>query len=52
MYLLNAPINKFSLIQDRIYFVFLKHVLKQTWESFNSKFGPEWKDQKSCYHVT
>ena len=42
---------KKSHIYARIYFIFLKTVLKQTWNCFNTKFGPQWKDQKSSYQV-
>ena len=38
MSLLTAPIDKNSHIKARIYFIFLKIFLKQTWKSFNAKF--------------
>ena len=40
---MSLSITKFvkkSAIYARIYFIFLKNVLKQTWNSFNTKFGP------------
>ena len=38
-------------IYARIYFVFLKNILKQAWNSFNTKFRPQWKYRKSSYQV-
>ena len=40
-----------SHIQVRISFIFLRNVLKQTWNFFNTKVQPQWKDQKSSYQV-
>ena len=51
MYLLTAKFTKNSPIQARIYFIFLKNILKKPWNSFNAKFQPQWKDRKSCYQV-
>ena len=51
MSLLTAPILKNSHILAGIYFIFLKNFLKQTWKSFNTKFRPQCKDQKSSYQV-
>ena len=34
MSLLTAPIDKNSHISGRIYFIFLKNLLKQIWKSF------------------
>ena len=51
MSLLTAPIVKNSHIYTRVYFIFLKTVLKQTWTFFNTKFQPQWKDLKSSYQV-
>ena len=31
--------------------VIWKNSLKQTWKSFNTKFLPQWKDQKNSYQV-
>ena len=47
---LTAPIVKNSHIEAKIYFMFLKNVLKQTWKSFNTKFRPQWK-RKTNYQV-
>ena len=33
------------------FFTFLKSVLEQTWNTFNAKFQPQWKDGKSSYQV-
>ena len=49
--LLTPPIDKNSHILAAIYFIFLKHFLKQTWKSFNTKFQPQWKYQKSSYQA-
>ena len=49
MSLLTAPIVKNSHIYARIYFIFLKNFLKQTWKSSNTKFWPQWKDRESSY---
>ena len=51
MSLLAAPIVKNSNILAGIYFIFLKQSLDQTRKSCNAKFGPQWKDRKSSYHV-
>ena len=51
MSLLTAKFVKNSHILARIYFIFLKNVLKQTWNFFNIKFRPQWKDRKSSYQV-
>ena len=32
--------------------MFLKNVLKQTWNSFNTKFQPHWKNRESSYQVS
>ena len=32
-----------------MYFIFLKNVLKQTWNSFNAKFQPQWKDSEKQF---
>ena len=42
--LLIAKFVKKIHILARIYFILLKKVLEQTWLSFNTKFGPQWKD--------
>ena len=51
MFLLTAEFVLNSHIKARIYFVFPKNVLKQTWNSFNTKFWSQWKDRKSSYQV-
>ena len=49
MFLLTAKFVKNSHIQSRTFFIFLKNVLKQIWNYFNTKFKPQWKDRKSSY---
>ena len=51
MSLFTARIDKNRHIQARIYFIFLKNILKQTWKFFKTKFRPQWKDRKSNYKV-
>ena len=51
MYLLTARFVKSSHIQARILFFFLKNHLKQTLNSFNIKFQPHSKYQKSSCEV-
>ena len=51
MSLLAASIVKNSCILTGNYFLFLKIAIDQTWKSFNTKFGPQWKDPKSNYQV-
>ena len=51
MSLLTAPIDKNSHIQARIYIIFIKKFLKQTWKSFNTNFWPQSKNWKSSYKV-
>ena len=51
MPLVRAQIVKNSHTLARVYFIFLKYVLKETWKSFNKKFWPPWKDRKSSYQV-
>ena len=51
MFLLTTIFVKNSHILARIFFIFLKNVLKQTWISFNTKYQLQWKDQKSSHHV-
>ena len=49
---LNVFINsQIGQKQARIFFIFLKTFLKQTWNAFNTKFQPQWKDRKSSYQV-
>ena len=36
----------------RIFFIFLKNVLKQSWNSFYTKFRPQSIDRKSSYEVS
>ena len=49
--LLRAKLVKVSYILVRIFFIFLKDVLKHTWISLNTKFEAHWKDQKSSWKV-
>ena len=51
MSLLTTPIFKNSRILAGVYFIFLKSVLEQTWKSFDTEFGPQWKDQEKSYQV-
>ena len=51
MFLLMTKFVKKSHILGRIYFLFLKNVLKQSWDTLNIKFGSQWKNQKSSYQV-
>ena len=51
MSLLTAPFVKKIHILARVYFIFLKNILDQTWKSCNTKIGPQWKDRKSSYEV-
>ena len=41
IFLLTAKFIKIRHIYARIYFIFLEHVLTQTWNSFNTKFEPD-----------
>ena len=36
-------------ISARIYFIFIKNLLKQTWNCFNTKFGGQRKNGKGIY---
>ena len=49
--LLTAKLVKNGHIQARIYVIFLKNALKQTWNSFNTKFRRQWQDRESVYQV-
>ena len=51
MSLLTVKFGKSSYFKARIYLIFLKNVLKQNWNSFNTKFWPQWKDRKYSYRV-
>ena len=51
MTLLTAKSVKNSHIKAIIYFIFLKNVLKQIWNAFNTKFQAQWKDRKRSYRV-
>ena len=51
MFLLTSKFVRNSHIEVRIFFIFLKNILKQTSNSFNTKFQPPWKDWKSSYKV-
>ena len=51
MLLLTTSFVNSSHIKAIIVFIFLKNVLKQTWNSFNTKFQTQWKDRESSYQV-
>ena len=51
LFSLRTKIFKKGHIYFTIYFIFLKNLLKQTWNSFNTKFQSRWKDRKSCYQA-
>ena len=51
MSLLIASIVENSRTLPGIYFIFLENILDQTWKSFNTIFGPQWKDPKSSFQV-
>ena len=51
MSLLPTKFVKNSHIWDKIYFIFLKNVLKQTRNSFNTKFQAQWKACSSSYQL-
>ena len=48
MLLLTAPTFKKSHILAWVYFIFPKNVPD---ESFNTRFGPQWKDRISSYQI-
>ena len=47
----NQMLAFFHRLIARIYFILLKNVLKQTWNSFNTKLRPLRKDWNSTYQV-
>ena len=49
MSLLTALIVKNSHVLAGIYFIFLENATVETWKSFNTKFGPPWKDRERSY---
>ena len=51
MSLLPTKFVKNSHIWSKIYFIFLKNVLKQTRNSFNTKFQAQWKACSSSYQL-
>ena len=51
MFLLTTNFVKNGHILARISFIFLKSVLNQTWNAFNTKFLHQWKDRKISYQV-
>ena len=51
MSLLTSWIVKKNHILAGIHFIFLKNVPDQTWKAFNTKYGPQQKDQESSYQV-
>ena len=48
---LKTKFVKKSHIWGKIYFIFLKNVLKQTRNSFNTKFQAQWKACSSSYQL-
>ena len=51
MSLLPTKFVKKSHIWGKIYFIFLKNVLKQSRNSFNTKFQAQWKACSSSYQL-
>ena len=51
IFLLTDKLVKTSHIYARILFAFAKNILKQTWNTFNTKLQAQWKDPKSSYQV-
>ena len=51
IFLLTAKVVKTSHIYASISSLFLKIVLEQTWNCFNTKLQLQWKDRKSSYEV-
>ena len=49
--LLTALIVRNNHILAGYFFIFLKNVLNQTWQAFNTKFGPQWKDRERSHQV-
>ena len=48
---LTALIVENSQILAKIFFIFLKNVLDQTWKAFNTKFGRQWKDREKTIFI-
>ena len=51
MLLSTTKFVKNSHIEAKTLFIFLKNVLKQTWNISNTKFQSKWKDRESSYQV-
>ena len=51
MSLLRAELVKNSHIQVWIHFFFLTNILKETWNTFTTKFWRQEKNQQDSYHV-
>ena len=51
MFLITTKFVKNRHISARVSFIFLKNVIKLTWNFFNSKFQRQWKDRGSSYQV-
>ena len=51
MSLLTAQVVRNSHVEAKIYFIFSRNILKQTWNSFNTKIQPQQKDRNSSYQV-
>ena len=51
MSLLTTKFAKNSRILARIYFIFLKKVVKQIWNAFIRKFRQQWKDRQNSFQA-
>ena len=51
MLLLRGKIVKNSHIYGRFFFIFLKSILKQTWNSLSNKLQTQWRDRENNYQV-
>ena len=49
--LVTTPVVRNSHIQARFYFIFLKNILKPTWNRFNNKFWSQSKCLQTSYQV-
>ena len=49
MFLLTINLVYNNPIQARVFFIFLKNVLNQTSNAFNTTFRRQWNDRKSSY---
>lgn len=51
MSLSTVRVFKNSHILPKIYFIIPERFLGWTWKSFNTKFGPQWRNRKITYQV-